>query len=73
MGEREREREREIERERERDGERERVPHLNFMCTLIILGEPLDVMKRALLCTSTQELASKIIPHMKHIDYPEDK
>ncbi len=41
--------------------------------SLIISGEPLDVMKRALLCTSTQELASKIVPRMKHIDYAEDK
>ena len=36
-------------------------------------GEPLDVMKRALLCASTQELAAKIVHHMRHIDYPEDK
>ena len=60
-------------RERERERERERVPHLNFMCTSIISGEPLDVMKRALLCISTQELGSAIVPHMKHIDYVEDK
>ena len=48
--------------------ERERL-HFFICC----LGEPLDVMKRALLCASTQELASKIVPHMKHIDYAEDK
>lgn len=36
-------------------------------------GEPLNVMKRAFLCASTHELASKLVPHMKHIDYPEDK
>ena len=39
----------------------------------LYLGEPLDVMKRALLCASTQELAAKVVHHMKHIEYPEDK
>jgi hypothetical protein len=69
--------------EKERGGrevERERIRECHMMIVkiyvcmpLIISGEPLDVMKRALLCTSTQELASRIVPHMKHIDYAEDK
>ena len=69
MRERERERKKERKKERERERDLDNITLSSFYC----LGEPLDVMKRALLCTSTQELASKIVPHMKHIDYPEDK
>ena len=50
------------------EGERERD-----LLIILYSGEPLDVMKRALLCTSTQKLAADIVAHMKHIEYPEDK
>ena len=60
-------------RKREQWSKKECMMIINVCIPFIISGEPLDVMKRALLCTSTQELASAIVPHMKCIDYPEDK
>ena len=32
-------------------------------------GDGLDIMKRAILCSSSSQLASQLIPSIRHVDY----
>ncbi|CAF0844585.1 unnamed protein product [Didymodactylos carnosus] len=35
-------------------------------------GDPLDIMKRQILCTATKQLAMQLIPLLTHVDFPSD-
>ena len=36
-------------------------------------GEPLDVMKRAILTAGTQELAQKLVPFTQKLQFPDSR
>ena len=46
-------------------------PH-NYAC-LWHTGAPLDLMKRGVLCASTDQLAQQIRPHIGHLHYAYDQ
>ena len=53
-----------------------RVPQNQIYCHMIAclyVGAPLNVMKRGVLCGSTEQLLKQLLPHIKHIDYPPDE
>ena len=41
--------------------------------TMYPTGEPLDVMKRGVLCASSNQLAQQVCPHIGHLQYPYDQ
>lgn len=42
------------------------------LCFILLgtAGESLDVMKRGILCASSSQLASQLVPAIRHLDYP---
>lgn len=40
-----------------------------IIMTLCMTGEPLDLMKRGILCSSSQQLSSQLVPAMQLIHY----
>ena len=44
------------------------IVNLSHTCSA---GEqPLDLMRRGVLCASTEHLAQQLVPHINHLEYP---
>lgn len=48
------------------------APYTNQSRNLILYhtGEPLDIMRRGILCAGTRELAMKLVPYLQQLSYP---
>ncbi len=46
--------------------------YLFIIYILILLGAPLNLVHRRILCAATKELAEQISPLLTHIDFPHD-
>ena len=47
--------------------------HGSYIALFAGTGEPLDVMKRGVLCASSDQLAQQVLPHIGHLQYASDQ
>ena len=47
--------------------------HGSYIALFAGTGEPLDVMKRGVLCASSDQLAQQVRPHIGHLQYASDQ